>query len=147
MVNLSNNDSRFNLEVERIESDGLVFDDDYVSEINTWIRPWIKSLKSCLSKGVVFLCDYGYHRDLYYSKERSMGTLTCYYQHKANFDPFINVGLQDITAHVDFTAVAEAAQDAGFQLEGYITQANFLKQANIAKVFEDVVQTLEPSRS
>lgn len=120
----------------------MTFGDDYTSEINTWIRPWVKALKDSLSQGIVFLCDYGYHRAEYYSRERTMGTLACYHQHKVNFDPFINIGEQDITAHVDFTAVAEAATEEGFQLDGYMTQANFLKRAGISEVFTELSKSL-----
>ena len=67
-----------------------------------------------------------------------MGTLACYHQHKVNFDPFMNIGTQDITAHVDFTSVAESACENGLELQGYMTQANFLKRANVAKdLFRD----------
>ncbi|QWU98991.1 class I SAM-dependent methyltransferase [Francisella salimarina] len=142
LADVPENDARFNYELNKIKSDGVIFEDGYVSEINTWIRPWVKSLCATLDRGMVFLCDYGYHRDLYYSKERSMGTLACYYQHKVNFDPFINIGQQDITAHVDFTTVAEAAVESGFQLDGYMTQANFLKRASVVDVFEDVFKNL-----
>ena len=143
-VNMPKNDSRFNLEIRRVLDDGLTFEDDYASEINTWIRPWVKALKDSLSQGIVFLCDYGYHRAEYYSKERNMGTLACYYQHKVNFDPFTNIGEQDMTAHVDFTAVAEAAAEEGFQLDGYMTQANFLKRSEISEVFTEVSKRLTP---
>ncbi|API87388.1 class I SAM-dependent methyltransferase [Francisella uliginis] len=143
-VNMSKNDSRFNSEISRILNDGVTFEDDYTSEVNTWIRPWVKALKDSLSQGIVFLCDYGYHRAEYYSKERTMGTLACYYQHKFNFDPFINIGEQDITAHVDFTTVAEVATEEGFQLDGYMTQANFLKRAGISEVFTELSKSLTP---
>lgn len=136
------NDFRFEYELNRILNDGITFDNGYISEINTWIRPWIKSLLEFLSHGIVFLCDYGYHRALYYSKERYMGNLACYHQHHVNFEPFINIGEQDITAHVDFTTVTEAAVEVGFQLDGYMTQANFLKRAGISKVFSDISQRL-----
>ncbi|MFV9924304.1 MAG: class I SAM-dependent methyltransferase [Francisella endosymbiont of Hyalomma scupense] len=136
------NDFRFEYELNRILNDGITFDDGYISEINTWIRPWIKSLLEVLSQGIVFLCDYGYHRALYYSKERYMGNLACYHQHHVNFEPFINIGEQDITAHVDFTTVTEVAVEVGFQLDGYMTQANFLKRAGISEVFSDISQRL-----
>ena len=136
------NDFRFEYELNRILNDGINFDDGYISEINTWIRPWIKSLLEVLSQSIVFLCDYGYHRALYYSKERYMGNLTCYHQHHVNFEPFINIGEQDITAHVDFTTVTEVAVEVGFHLDGYMTQANFLKRAGISEVFSDISQRL-----
>ncbi|AJI53983.1 class I SAM-dependent methyltransferase [Francisella philomiragia] len=143
LVDIARNDKLFEYEANRVLLDNICFEDGYTSEINTWIRPWIKSLYDILESGMIFLCDYGYHRSLYYSKERSMGTLACYHQHKVNFDPFINIGEQDITAHVDFTTVAEAATETGFQLDGYITQANFLKKAGIANVFDDVSKNLK----
>ncbi|MFV9984399.1 MAG: class I SAM-dependent methyltransferase [Francisella endosymbiont of Hyalomma asiaticum] len=136
------NDFRFEYELNRILNDGITFDDGYISEINTWIRPWIKSLLEVLSQSIVFLCDYGYHRALYYSKERYMGNLACYHQHHVNFEPFINIGEQDITAHVDFTTVTEVAVEVGFHLDGYMTQANFLKRAGISEVFSDISQRL-----
>lgn len=136
------NEQRFDNEAQKILNDGLAFSDDYTSEINTWIRPWVKSLAECLEKGVILLCDYGYHRQEYYRTERNMGTLACYHQHKVNFDPFINIGSQDITAHVDFTTVTESACENGLELQGYMTQANFLKRADIAKVFATISKRL-----
>lgn len=143
-IDMPENDNRFNSEIKRVLYDGVTFEDGYTSEINTWIRPWVRGLKDSISQGIVFLCDYGYHRAEYYSKERTMGTLACYYQHKVNFDPFINVGEQDITAHIDFTTVAEAAIEEGFQLDGYMTQANFLKRAGISEVFTELSKNLTP---
>ena len=70
-VNMLENDSRFNSGINRILDDGVTFGDDYTSEINTWIRPWVKALKDSLSQGIVFLCDYGYHRAEYYSNHSS----------------------------------------------------------------------------
>ena len=138
------NELRFDAEAQKLLNDGLQFTDGYTSEINTWISPWIKSLAECLDKGVIILCDYGYHRQEYYRSERDMGTLACYHQHKVNFDPFINIGTQDITAHVDFTSVAESACENGLELQGYMTQANFLKRADVAKVFLDITKRLDP---
>ncbi|APC91026.1 MULTISPECIES: class I SAM-dependent methyltransferase [Francisella] len=140
------NDVRFEYESIRLLDDGITFDDGYTSELNTWIRPWISSLGKFLSQGIVFLCDYGYHRALYYSQQRYMGTLACYHQHHVNFEPFINIGKQDITAHVDFTTVTEAAVEVGFQLDGYMTQANFLKRAGISRVFSDISKRLNTNQ-
>ena len=137
------NQPRFETEAQKLTDNDLEFIDGYTSEINTWITPWIKSVADCLEKGVVLLCDYGYHRQEYYRSERDMGTLTCYHQHKVNFDPFINVGTQDITAHIDFTSVAESACDNGLELQGYMTQANFLKRADVAKIFLEITKRLD----
>ena len=141
---LTCNELRFDTESKKLINDGLKFIDGYTSEINTWISPWVKSLAECLDKGVILLCDYGYHRQEYYRSERDMGTLACYHQHKVNFDPFINIGTQDITAHVAFTSVAESACENGLELQGYMTQANFLKRADVAKVFLDITKRLDP---
>lgn len=98
----------------------------YQSEINGWLPGWINAISNGLDRGVVLLIDYGFPRHEYYLPARSMGTLMCHYQHQAHTDPLTRVGLQDITAHVDFTAVIENASQAGLTLEGYTNQASFL---------------------
>jgi len=100
--------------------------DLYASEINLNIEPWIKSLSKCLKQGVVLLIDYGFSAQEYYHPQRTMGTLMCHYQHQAHHDPFYYPGLQDITAHVDFSAIYQAATSAGFDILGYTSQASFL---------------------
>lgn len=99
---------------------------DYTSEINLLLPGWLASLGDSMISGLVLLIDYGFPCREYYHPDRSMGTLMCHYQHRAHSDPYFWPGLQDITAHVDFTAVAEAAVAAGFTVSGYTTQANFL---------------------
>ncbi|MFC4893151.1 class I SAM-dependent methyltransferase [Pseudofrancisella aestuarii] len=143
LIDLPVNDKRFSSEIDKVLADGITFSEGYTSELNTWIKPWIKSISETLKQGVVFLCDYGYHRSLYYLPERNMGTLACYYRHKVNYDPFLNIGEQDITAHVDFTSVAEAVNDCEFEIEGYMTQANFLKRANVSEIFLEIRKQLD----
>lgn len=109
-----------------IERIGDVDDRGYVTEINLNISPWLKSISEFLQSAVVLLIDYGYSQHEYYQPNRRMGTLRCHYQHRAHSNPFFYPGLQDITAHVDFTAVAEAAYSHQFRLAGYNTQAHFL---------------------
>jgi SAM-dependent MidA family methyltransferase len=106
----------------------------YESEINLMLPAWINSITACLDKGVILLLDYGYGRAEYYHPERSMGTLMCYYQHQRHDDPFKLVGLQDITAHVDFTTVAENACTAGCTLAGYTIQAAFLLHCDLLEI-------------
>ena len=98
----------------------------FVSELNLRQASWLQSLAACIGQGVVILVDYGYSSREYYHPERNRGTLMCHYRHRAHDDPFRWVGLQDITAHVDFTAAARAAVASGFHLGGYTTQAHFL---------------------
>jgi len=98
----------------------------YESELNLRAASWLQSLAQRIERGAVILIDYGYPGAEYYHPQRSMGTLMCYYRHRAHDNALILPGLQDITAHVDFTAVAKAGLGAGFDLKGYTTQAHFL---------------------
>jgi len=100
--------------------------DGYVSEVCLSFHPWMASVAQILEQGVALLIDYGLPRSQLYHPERSRGTLRCHYRHRAHDDPFVNVGLQDITSWVDFTRVAEAADDAGLDVLGFATQAAFL---------------------
>ena len=112
--------------VDEIESRYGELDAGYTSEVNLRLKPWMKELQAVLQQGVMLLVDYGYTGPAYYHPERHMGTLICHYQHRAHADPLILAGLQDITASVDFSAVARAGADAGLRPAGYTTQANFL---------------------
>ncbi len=98
----------------------------YSSEINLNIQAWMQDLSHCLTKGVILLIDYGFAASEYYHPDRSMGTLMCHHRHRSHSNPFMAPGLHDITAHVDFSAVAEAAHIAGLELLGYTHQAAFL---------------------
>jgi len=98
----------------------------YVSEFIPHLNEWLNTITQCLKQGVVLFVDYGYERKGYYHPQRNQGTLVCHFQHQANFDYFSNIGIQDITAFVDFTAVAEAADVCGLSVDGYTTQAHFL---------------------
>lgn len=100
--------------------------DGYTSEVNLRVVPWIASLGDCLERGAVLLIDYGLPRAHYYHAQRSAGTLRCHYRQRAHDEPLINLGVQDITAWVDFTRVAEAASLAGLEVSGFATQAGFL---------------------
>ncbi|MGE5027655.1 MAG: class I SAM-dependent methyltransferase [Betaproteobacteria bacterium] len=102
-----------------------------VSEISMAARGFIASLAGMLEKGVVLLLDYGFGRSEYYHPQRNAGTLMSHYRHHAHADPFYLPGLQDITAHVDFTAVAETGIAHGLELLGYTSQAHFLLNCGI----------------
>lgn len=113
--------------VERVQAGlGYRFPRLYSSEISLMIEPWIASLAERLDRGVILGIDYGYPRREYYHPERSEGTLMCHYRQRAHADPFVLPGLQDLTAFVDFTAVAEAGAANELDLAGYTTQAHFL---------------------
>ena len=106
----------------------------YQSEICLDLPPLLASLSNMLVRGAALFLDYGHPRAAFYHPDRSMGTLMCHYRQRAHGDPFLYPGLQDITVHVDFTAVAEAATNAGFELAGYTTQAHFLLGLGIAEI-------------
>jgi len=100
------------------------------------LNGWIASLAGALAQGALLLFDYGLGRGELYHASRSAGTLRCHYRHRAHDDPFLHPGLQDITAWVDFTRVAEAAVDAGLEVRGYCTQAAFLLGSGIQEELE-----------
>ena len=100
--------------------------DGYESELCLAFQPWMAGLAAQLETGVALLIDYGLPRAQLYHPDRTRGTLRCHFRHRAHDDPFLNVGLQDITAWVDFTRVAEAADSAGLEVLGFNTQAAFL---------------------
>lgn len=115
--------------------------DGYVSEVCLSFQPWIASLAGQLEQGVALLIDYGLPRAHLYHPERGAGTLVCHFRHRAHDDPFINVGLQDITAWVDFTRVAEAADGAGLEILGFATQAAFLIGAGMESLLTAEMQS------
>ena len=103
------------------------------------LESWMAELSGCLSSGAMLFIDYGYPRHEYYHLERSQGTLACYYQHICHDDPLILYGLQDITAHVDFTWLAESGYQAGLTVAGFTHQAAFLFNCGLADMVGDVV--------
>lgn len=107
---------------------------DYRSEINLQAEGWIKSLGQWLKRGAAILIDYGFPQHEYYHPQRHRGTLMCHIQHLAHDNALMAPGLQDITAHVDFTAMADAALAAGLEVYGYTSQARFLLNAGLAEI-------------
>jgi len=98
----------------------------YISEFNMSLQPWLQTVADRLEQGLLLLIDYGYPHHEFFHPQRSSGTLMCHYRQHAHADPLLWPGLQDITAHVNFTAVAEAAVAAGLDVAGYTAQAYFL---------------------
>jgi SAM-dependent MidA family methyltransferase len=106
----------------------------YVSEVCLPASAWIEEWGRILERGALLLIDYGYPRREYYHPQRSSGTLRCHYRQRAHDDPFHLPGLNDITSHVDFSAIAEAGARAGLDLLGYCTQARFLMNCGILEL-------------
>jgi SAM-dependent MidA family methyltransferase len=111
--------------------------DDYVSEICLAARGLINSLAQRLEQGAMLFIDYGFGAREFYHPQRSSGTMMCHYRHHAHDDPFFLPGLQDITAHVNFTDIAECGIDAGLELAGYTSQAFFLINCGITELIKD----------
>jgi SAM-dependent MidA family methyltransferase len=114
--------------------------DGFRSEILPQLPYWIQAVGGLLRQGAMLFVDYGYPRREYYLPERRDGTLVCHYRHRAHGDPFFLPGLQDLTAFVDFTALAEAGINAGFDLAGYCTQSSFLLNNGLARHLETIAE-------
>ena len=112
--------------IELIEENLGELPEGYKTEVNLNYYPWFKMLSSISEKLIVLMIDYGYEANTYYDPARHQGTLVCHLQHRAHDDPFVYPGLQDITAFVDFDAVADAAETNGFKTLGLISQRDFL---------------------
>lgn len=115
----------------------------YETEYPAFLKGWMKSLWHAMQKGVVLFIDYGFPRHEYYHPDRTMGTLMCHFRHHAHPDPLILPGIQDITAHVDFTLVAELAADLGFDVCGFTHQAAFLLNCGIADMLDQTESTID----
>ena len=109
---------------------------NYLSEINFVAEDWIQTVGERLQSAVVLLIDYGYPRSAYYHPQRHMGTLMCHFQHRAHPDPLILPGIQDITTHIDFTAMADAALAAGMDVAGFTTQGYFLMNMGVLNALD-----------
>lgn len=128
--------------IQAVNNLKIAFDEGYCSEINLVLMSWLAALSAVLKQGIILLFDYGFTRQEYYHPERRNGTLMCYYRHHAHTDPLQFIGLQDITAHVDFTAVAEAAEKLHLSVMGYTTQANFLLNMKITELLSTLSDDL-----
>lgn len=109
---------------------------DYLTEIHPQAEAFVRSLGDRLHKGAAFFIDYGFPEAEYYHPQRNMGTLMCHRAHQADPDPLEAPGEKDITAHVNFTGIAVAAQDAGLSVLGYATQGRFLINCGVAQLLE-----------
>jgi SAM-dependent MidA family methyltransferase len=111
--------------------------DGYRTEVQFVARAFVRSLGAVLTRGTALLIDYGFPRHEYYHPQRARGTLMCHYRHRAHDDPFFLPGLQDITTHIDFTAIAQAGSEGGLELLGYTSQARFLVNCGITDLLAE----------
>lgn len=127
--------------VLRARAEALECVPDYVSEINLAADALIASLAACLDRGLILMVDYGFAASEYYHPQRHMGTLRAHYRHHALDDPFYLPGLCDLTAHVDFSAVAKAGMAAGLTLAGFASQAGFLLNSGLTELLMETPPT------
>lgn len=111
----------------------------YYSEVSLMLPSWIGKLSACLSNGAILFLDYGFAQNEFYHPERSQGTLMCHYQQLAQDNPFWYPGLQDITTHVNFTAVAEAGVQHGLTVMGFSSQAQFLLSCGLLDILQQTL--------
>ncbi|MGO4412740.1 class I SAM-dependent methyltransferase [Cupriavidus sp. KB_39] len=116
-------------------------DHDMVTETHAEAEGFTRAVGAMLTRGAAFFIDYGFPAAEYYHPQRAEGTLMCHYRHHAHPDPFLYPGLQDITAHVNFTGIAEAAVDAGLSVAGFASQARFLMNAGITELLMELDPT------
>lgn len=138
-------DAPLRAEIARIAG-SLAAAPGYVSELCPMLEPWIAAIGAALGRGAALIIDYGLGRREYYHPQRSGGTLRCHFRHRAHQDALLHPGLQDITAWVDFTRVAEAADAAALAVAGYCTQAAFLLANGIEADLATSEATLEHAR-
>ncbi|ACT47202.1 class I SAM-dependent methyltransferase [Methylotenera mobilis] len=112
--------------------------DDYLTEVSPAATGLIASLADALKHGAIIMVDYGFSAREYYHPQRNLGTLMCHYQHYAHVDPLVYVGLQDITAHVDFSSVASAGEHSGLAVMGFCSQAQFLMNCGILDIMSQI---------
>ncbi len=124
-----------NQQLDKLAATGELVE-GYTTEYRPQLNGWIKSLDNCLESGAVLLFDYGYVASEYYHPQRASGTLNCFVRHHRHDDPFRFIGLQDITAHVDFSQLARTAVQGSLEVCGFTTQAAFLLENEVAQKAE-----------
>ncbi len=129
--------------VASIEAEQGVFPDGYASEVNLTAEGWMRSSGQWLARGALLVIDYGFPQREYYHPQRLMGTVMCHFRHHAHSDPLWMAGLNDVTAHVDFSAMAAAAHASGLDVMGYTSQAHFLLNCGVL----DQLQTQYTARN
>lgn len=115
----------------RLEEDGITLEEGQQVEICLYLEPWVREVAECLEKGFVLTIDYGHDAKTLYSPKRRNGSLRCYYQHTVSSNPYVYVGSQDITSHVDFTVLASLGKQLGLNTLGLTRQSEFLKNLGL----------------
>jgi SAM-dependent MidA family methyltransferase len=119
---------------------------DYLTEIHPQAEAFIRTLGQRLVRGAIFMLDYGFPEREYYHPQRHMGTLMCHQAHRSDAKPLLVPGEKDITAHINFTGIAVAAQEEGLALLGYTTQARFLMNCGLLEILAQMLTQLPPGQ-
>ncbi len=122
------------------------YQDDYTTEYRPLVTGWIKALANTLDMGAILLVDYGYSESEFYHPQRVQGSLSCFISHHSHSQPLQYVGLQDITAHVDFTQIAKVADEMELEITGYTTQAGFLLENGITEISDETTENESPEQ-
>jgi len=127
---------------ESLKTTGYLGDypEGYMAEYRPLVKGWIRAISNSLKQGAIILFDYGYAESELYHPQRLAGSLTCFINHYSHSDPYQYIGLQDITAHVDFTQIAQTAHEFSLEVEGYTTQAGFLLENGIIEISEKLAK-------
>jgi SAM-dependent MidA family methyltransferase len=112
----------------------------YRTEINLRVKDWLAAIGEVLSEGFILTIDYGHPAPDYYSEERNRGTLLCYYKHQVNENPYINIGRQDMTAHVNFSSLRRWGEEIGFKTLGFCQQGTFLISLGIDEIIHELYE-------
>ncbi|MBI5847847.1 MAG: SAM-dependent methyltransferase [Nitrospirae bacterium] len=120
---------------------GIAIETGYTTEVNLRIRGWLQDISAVLEKGFVFTIDYGHPAEEYYSDDRNRGTLLCYHNHEVSEDPYIHIGDQDMTSHVNFSSVRRWGEEAGLKPLGYCSQGAFFLAMGIDQEIAKLAET------
>ncbi len=110
------------------------------TEINLRIKDWLRAISEVLIEGFVITIDYGYPASQYYSEDYPRGTLQCYYRHQKSDNPYVNIGEQDITCHVNFSALKKWGEELGFKNTGYTAQGSFIVSMGIDEIINELIK-------
>ena len=125
---------------DRFDRLGIRLTEGYRAEINLGLESWLLEIRNSMESGYLVIIDYGHLSSSYYDETRRTGTLRCYHRHIVNANPYIHIGDQDISIHVDFSSVRYEAEKLGFQYCGYTTQSNFLNNLGLELYRHDIEQ-------
>jgi SAM-dependent MidA family methyltransferase len=128
-----------NLVVNITKEIGITFDNGYTSEIRVNFKRWFRAIESMLNSGAMFFVDYGYSRKEYYDPTRTNGSMICHYRNVAHEDPLSHLGIQDISASVDFSLLADVALQRNIEVGFFTSQSDFLINSEILDVIDSVI--------